>query len=184
MHSPPNDLLLLGGKILTLILQGLLALGAALVALALPIVTLFAGTDLAEGFADGSEIPLADLPIAPLAGVLVIALLILGAMFVFFGKLRAIINTVGDGDPFAPANAERLSLMAWLLLAAQLLTVPLIAFALQFAQWADELEGVSLTAELDGGPDLTGILTVLILFILARVFRHGAALREDLEGTV
>ena len=29
-----------------------------------------------------------------------------------------------------------------------------------------------------------GILLVLILFILARVFRHGAAMREDLEGTV
>ncbi len=32
--------------------------------------------------------------------------------------------------------------------------------------------------------DLTGILVVLTLFILARVFRQGAALREDLEGTV
>ena len=32
--------------------------------------------------------------------------------------------------------------------------------------------------------DLTGFLIVLVLFILARVFRHGAAMREDLEGTV
>ena len=31
---------------------------------------------------------------------------------------------------------------------------------------------------------LSGILMVLVLFILARVFRHGAAMREDLEGTV
>ena len=31
---------------------------------------------------------------------------------------------------------------------------------------------------------LPGILMVIILFILARVFRHGAAMREDLEGTV
>jgi Fe-S cluster assembly ATPase SufC len=35
-----------------------------------------------------------------------------------------------------------------------------------------------------GGLDMTGILLVIILFILARVFRHGAAMREDLEGTV
>ncbi len=32
--------------------------------------------------------------------------------------------------------------------------------------------------------DLTEILMVLTLFILARVFRQGAALREDLEGTM
>jgi len=32
--------------------------------------------------------------------------------------------------------------------------------------------------------DMTGVLLVLILFILARVFRHGAAMRADLEGTV
>ena len=28
------------------------------------------------------------------------------------------------------------------------------------------------------------ILLVIILFILARVFRHGASMRADLEGTV
>ena len=36
----------------------------------------------------------------------------------------------------------------------------------------------------DGGLDGGSILLTLILFILARVFRHGAAMREDLEGTV
>jgi galactitol-specific phosphotransferase system IIC component len=33
--------------------------------------------------------------------------------------------------------------------------------------------------------DLGGsLLLPLVLFILARVFRHGAAMREELEGTV
>ena len=36
----------------------------------------------------------------------------------------------------------------------------------------------------DGGFDMTALLLTVILFILARVFRHGAAMREDLEGTV
>jgi hypothetical protein len=31
---------------------------------------------------------------------------------------------------------------------------------------------------------LFGLVVGLVLFILARVFRHGAAMREDLEGTV
>jgi len=37
---------------------------------------------------------------------------------------------------------------------------------------------------LDTHMSLTGLLVGLVLLILARVFRHGAAMREDLEGTV
>ena len=32
--------------------------------------------------------------------------------------------------------------------------------------------------------DLDGLFIVLVLFILARIFRHGATMRDDLEGTV
>ena len=31
---------------------------------------------------------------------------------------------------------------------------------------------------------LTGLLLAIVLFILARIFRHGVEMREDLEGTV
>lgn len=182
MQSAHNDPLLLAGKIITFTLQGFVGLGAATLLIVLPFVTIFSG-DLAEGFADGSGINVADLPTLPVVGLLAIAFAILAALFVFFGKLRAIIDTVGSGDPFAPANADRLSLMAWLLLATQILTWPLIALALVVAEWAQELDDIDLSLELDGF-DLTGILMVLTLFILARVFRHGAAMREDLEGTV
>ena len=101
----------------------------------------------------------------------------------FFGKLRAIIATVGEGDPFAPANAQRLSRMAWLMLGVQVLTWPAALFAAELADWASQYEDFTLDLSGDGF-DLTGILLVIILFILARVFRHGAAMREDLEGTV
>jgi hypothetical protein len=39
-------------------------------------------------------------------------------------------------------------------------------------------------ADFDFGVSLGGLLLALTLFILARVFRQGAAMREDLEGTV
>jgi hypothetical protein len=182
MTSPGNDLLLLAGKVITVLIQFFLALSAAVVALVLPILALF-GTDIAEGFSDGSGVAIESLPVVPLGSFLLLVLAVIAALFVFFGKLRAIINTVGEGDPFVPANAERLSLMAWLLLGAQLLSWPLAVLALQLAEWADELENVDITLEMDG-LDLTGILMVIVLFILARVFKHGAAMREDLEGTV
>ncbi|MEE4317967.1 MAG: DUF2975 domain-containing protein [Erythrobacter sp.] len=182
MHSPGNDLLLVAGKVVAIILQGLMAIGAAALVIALPFVAFFS-TDIATDFADGSAIDAAALPVLPLVGALAIGVAILVALFLFFGKLRAVIDTVGEGDPFIPANAERLSMMAWLLLATQLLTWPLIAFGLMLAEWAQELDEVDISFEADGF-DLTGILMVLVLFILARVFRHGAAMRADLEGTV
>ena len=181
MNSSRNDLLLLAGKIITMLLQGFLAFGAIVLVVAPPFVTFFSG-DLADGFSDGSGIPVADIPALPLAGLLLLGLTILAALFVFFGKLRAIIDTVGQGDPFAPANAERLNLMAWLLLATQILFLPTAGLGLLVAKWVDEIEHQKIT--IDAGFDLTGLLMVLILFILARVFRHGAAMREDLEGTV
>lgn len=182
MNPPANDLLLLAGKILTVILQGAMAIGTAAVLVALPAITLFDG-EVRAGFEAGSGIPLDDLPVAATSALLAILLLILAALFVFFGKLRAIIATVGEGDPFAPVNAVRLEHMAWLLLGVQILLWPAALLGDAVLDWANGIEGVDATITGDG-LDLTGILMVLILFILARVFRHGAAMREDLEGTV
>ena len=35
-----------------------------------------------------------------------------------------------------------------------------------------------------GGIDLNGILSILLAFVLAAVFERGAAMRDELEGTV
>lgn len=182
MNSHGHDPLLLAGKVLTLILQGIMGIGAAVIALTLPLALIF-GADFASGFADGSGLPMDRAPMLPIAGLLLSVLAMVIALFFFFGRLRAVIDTVGEGDPFVPANADRLNLMAWLLLAAQVIAWPAVTFALIVAEWANELDNVNLTLEADG-LDLTGALMVLVLFILARVFRQGAAMREDLEGTV
>ena len=177
----PNDLLLLAGKVLSVLLQGAMAIGAFALTVAAIALVFFRDKLIAEYAADVGD-PTAVFPVLALLGVLAIGLAIVIALFVFFGRLRQIIGTVGEGDPFAPANADRLTLMAWLMLAVQMLLLPATAMSVQLARYADELEDVNLT--IDGGLDLTGILLTVILFILARVFRHGAAMREDLEGTV
>jgi hypothetical protein len=181
--NPRNDLLLLGGKILTIIMQAAVGIGGATIALVLPMFVFLRGEAL-EGFSDGSGGSIADLPVAPTVALLALLLLVLAGMFVFFGKLRAIIATVGSGDPFAPANAMRLSVMAWLFLGVQLLLWPATFCAHIVAEAARDVEGFDLEVAGGDGFSLTGILMVLILFILARVFRHGAMMREDLEGTV
>ncbi|MFO6447056.1 DUF2975 domain-containing protein [Erythrobacter sp. NE805] len=182
MNPRGMDPLLVASKVVTLILQGAVGLGAAALAVSLPIVTVFKG-DIVRGFADGAALPVEDLPLAPTVALLVLLFLVLAAMFVFFGKLRQIIDTVGEGDPFVPANAERLSRMAWLMLGVQVLLWPAAYCASVLADWANKVDGVDLHVQGDGF-DLTGILILLLLFVLARVFRVGAAMREDLEGTV
>lgn len=181
MPNRATDPLLLAGKILALLLQAAMVVGGVALFAGTIIVFLYRDRAVAEYAAEIGD-PSATFPVFALIGVMLIGLAIVGLLFVFFGRLRRIIASVGEGDPFEPANADRLSLMAWLMLAVQILLLPAIALGEWLAGYADELEDANITV--DGGMDLTGMLLVVILFILARVFRHGAAMREDLEGTV
>src|ERR1700694_3293085 len=92
-------------------------------------------------------------------------------------RLLAIVETVKVGNPFVMANAVRLKTIAWAILGLELLHFTVGAIA----------EGVSTPAvplNISSGFSLTRWLTVLLLFVLARVFEQGARMREDLEGTV
>ena len=106
----------------------------------------------------------------------------LALMIWFLVLLRRIVDTVGEGDPFVPANADRLSRMGWITIGSQLLLIPAGAMVLWFAEVFKDAEDVHINGDVDisGG----AIVLTLVLFILARVFRLGAAMREDLEGTV
>ncbi len=181
-HDRSTDLLLLAGKVIAIFMQGAMAFGAVVLVFVAPAIA-FLGGEFAQGYANGVHVPLKDIPALPLTGILLIGLAMVVALFIFFGKLRAIIATVGEGDPFTPRNAERLSQMAWLMLGVQLLILPAIPLGMQLASIAEK-HGETVDVGIDGGFDLSAILLVIILFILARVFRHGAAMREDLEGTV
>jgi hypothetical protein len=178
---PSKDPLLLFGNVLALILQGVCALAGGLFFLLIPIVILLS-QDMLTGFVDANDIPMI-IEKSPLS-VVGIALLIavsLAALFSFFGKMRAIIRSVGEGDPFNPENARRLNAMAWLLLVHEVVAVLVGGLRVYLANLVDEQGGNKIDFNLY---DLDGILMIITLFILARVFRHGAAMRDDLEGTV
>ncbi len=177
----PNDLLLLAGKVICIVMQAGMAIGAVALTVAIPALVIFRA-EVFNQFAEATDAAQLANPLLLLIGVMVLGLAIVAMMFAFFGTLRRIIATVGEGDPFAPVNATRLSRMGWLILGVQLAMLPATALGIQLAKYADEMEDVNITV--DGGWDLTAILLTIILFILARVFRHGAAMREDLEGTV
>jgi hypothetical protein len=91
--------------------------------------------------------------------------------------LRAMVETVRLGDPFVQENAVRLARIAWVVLGLELL---------HLAVGAVVAAASSRTAPLDIGWSVspTPWLAVLLLFVLARVFERGAAMREELAGTV
>lgn len=109
------------------------------------------------------------------------ALLLLGVVaavpaHVIFSRLIAVLRTVLAGETFASPNARRVRAIGWALLAIQLLDIPLFVILPRFAGMGVGLDGSSFS--------IGGWLSVLVAFVLARVFAEGAALREDLEGTV
>ena len=107
-----------------------------------------------------------------------IAMAILG--FFFFRLLRRIVDSVGDGDPFIPINADRLYQMGWLSLGIQ----GLVMAATPLMIWFDALPQKPNVHHNDTGFSVGALVTALLLFVLARVFRVGSQMREDLEGTV
>lgn len=181
MTESSNDALLKFGNVLARCLQGLSALAGGIVLLLIPVVLLASGgTVPGLGSLNDSEAIKASPP--AVVAILVMLALILAALFRFFGKLRAIIVSASEGDPFTPENANRLSAMAWLFLGVKLLYLLVGAVRLHVASLVDQgAGGDRLNVSLY---DLNAVVIVIVLFILARIFRHGAAMRDDLKGTV
>lgn len=92
-------------------------------------------------------------------------------------RLRAIVATVGAGDPFVAANARRLETIAWGVLGLELLHLVVGALA-------ESVSSRAQAVDLDWSFSITRWLAALLLFVLARVFEHGTRLRADLDGTV
>ncbi|WP_292637309.1 DUF2975 domain-containing protein [Novosphingobium aerophilum] len=178
MNSITRDPLLAIAKGLLWFLMATMAIAVAACLVAIPLL-LFFQNDISVELA--REMPL----VTPqffwaVSGILVFAAILCGVLFRIFQLLKRIVGTVGEGDPFVPDNARRLTQMAWLSLVVQLIGLPLSglgAWVNRIGEGHTDLEGM-------GGISGNGLLLMLILFILARVFRKGSEMRAELEGTV
>lgn len=120
--------------------------------------------------------------VGAIALLLIAGAVMMGLLVWFLVNLRRIIESVGEGDPFVPVNAVRLARMAWISIGAQIAALPVGAMVLYIDSAIGD--GPKGDVDVDFTLDFGGIALAVILFILARVFRQGAAMREDLEGTV
>ena len=174
----PNDPLLAIGRIIILIGQAIMGFAAAVLVVGIPLVIFLRDKATVEVRA---ELGNPDFVFPTLAVVLVmlLAMAIVVMAFLFLDRMRRIVDTVGEGDPFKPENAQRLTSMAWLMLGIQVLAIPAAGAGLYISKLMEETD-----ATVDASIDLSGVVMVVTLFILARVFRKGTEMRADLEGTV
>ncbi len=182
MTSITRDPLLAIAKGILWFLMAVMLVAAAACLVAMPLMHIFQDNITIEIAKEGLQaIPTGKL-IWIVTAILACCTALVLILFRMFQLLKHIVDTVGMGDPFVPENARRLTQMAWLTIAVQLVTLPIDALAAWIAQ-AVEKSSVEI-GQVDAGLSGNGLLLVLILFILARVFRQGAAMRAELEGTV
>lgn len=178
MSTLTRDPLLAIAKGLLWFLMASMVVGIAACLVAVPLL-LFFQNDISVEMA--KEMPLV-LPqfFWVVSGILVLAAMLCAVLFRIFQLLKRIVGTVGEGDPFLPENAVRLTQMAWLSLIVQLFGLPLSGLGALI----NKLGEGETHLDTMGGISGNGLLLMLILFILARVFRKGAEMRAELEGTV
>lgn len=115
--------------------------------------------------------------IAGMRSIMVIGIVSVPIGFVFFRELLRILKSVRAGEPFTVENAGRLKVIAWALIALQLLHICVVAIA-------SAVSTKEVPLRISDNFNLTGWLAILLLFVLAQVFLEGARMHEDLEGTI
>jgi hypothetical protein len=98
----------------------------------------------------------------------------MAGVLVIVGTLRRIFATLTAGDPFHPDNVGRLRLIG------------LILAGLEIGRYAFWMVGAWLPGVRAVEPNfsLTAWFSVLVVFVLAEVFREGARLRREAELTI
>ena len=171
MTQPYPDALSLSRKLLRALITLNWMFGAAVLAL-------FSGTLAAEDWisraigADGDARLLLGMRM-----IMVIAVLAVPIGNLVFSRLLSIVDTVRAGDPFVTENADRLQTIAWSVLTLEIVRLLIVGVAKSVSTAARPIH-------LNYNLSVTPWLAVLLLFVLAGVFNHGARMREDLEGTV
>lgn len=149
-----------------------------LAAIGLLLILPFKGLHLSGGLnIDGHPVSAPELlrkgpQVAGLLGLVGVYLL---AMTAIFNRLRRVFETLTAGDPFRPENVGRLRLVGFALAALEGLSWLLRHVAgLIFTGRPSEASSFNLTAW----------FSILVVFVLAEVFREGARLRGEAELTI
>ncbi|HEY9216771.1 MAG TPA: DUF2975 domain-containing protein [Phenylobacterium sp.] len=108
-------------------------------------------------------------------GPLIAWTLYTGAILVIVERVRRIFTTLTAGDPFHPENVTRLRIIGLMLGGLELG---------RYAVWGLSAWLLPGQDRMGTGFTLTAWFSVLVVFVLAEVFREGARLRGEAELTI
>jgi hypothetical protein len=161
---------------------GALVLGGVAILIFQPLTTGIVNIDVAsantvdiEGVRPATVSDLINKPQA-LAGLIFIVSAYIGVLIVVLNRLRRVFETLIVGDPFRPQNVARLRVVGFALIALEVLGYVVHRVTDMF--FPGRNSGFSLSV------NLTGWFAILVVFVLAEVFREGARLRQEADLTI
>jgi len=167
-----TEWVLRAGIVVTMVLVGLIVLGMAAMIFGLATSRLPLGwIAYATGVTMTAD-EIARIAHTGAIAALVLALLILRA-------LRRVVASARAGDPFVEANALDLVRVAWLLLGLEVIETLLKPMVYLIAP-----EAVRMRMHGTFHTPITGLFAVLLIFVLAQIFRRGSEMRAELAGTI
>jgi hypothetical protein len=163
-------------KVILDVVYAALVIGVAAAALMMLLALLFSfNPDLMAKVSfkpDGVDLAASRGPV--LAGGLLAAALYMAGLLVIVGSLRRIFMTLTIGDPFHPDNVTRLRWVGVMLASLEVLRYVVWVLGAHMP-WVKKVNA-------DFNP--TAWFSVLVVFVLAEVFREGARLRREAELTI
>jgi hypothetical protein len=168
-------------KVILDVVRWSLMVSMAAVGLAILAVLLLSfNPDLLGGVIQLRDLPLKGPWLGPLAAATLSATeLYMAGALVIVGRLERIFDTLVAGDPFHPDNVRRLRVIA---AALGFLEIGRFAFAAVARVVAHEF-GIA-RPQVSAHVNLTAWFAVLVIVVLAEVFREGARLRGEAELTI
>ncbi len=114
-----------------------------------------------------------------------IGAIVIGGTLAIIWRLRRLFSSFSSGDPFHKSNADHLRWIWILLLLMEVSRYLLMALTGALLAVSHLPDGAEAHFEwTEHGPDLSTWFVILILIVLAEVFREGARLREEQELTI
>lgn len=165
--------LLKAGVVVIPILIGFMLLGAIALAFAGPHLPLDKiNRDYGVQFAPSEIVRLGEVGIAGAMTIFALVAFILRAML-------QIVDSAIAGDPFVAQNADHLSRIGWLVVGVYAVEGILVS-------WFRWVTPIAAQGKMHHGFEFPfgGLFAVLLIFVLARIFRRGTEMRAELEGTV
>lgn len=182
--NEPNDIVLKSTRGLLIFTKWLLVLGVGTLAIGIPTI-LFFTRKVATAMADVFVAPPGPEVVWMIAGIMLFAIIMMLLTLFSINRLRRIVDSVGEGNPFTRINGTRLRGMGVAVFAIQVITFfgGVLATSI-LAKLGEVKPDRDFHMPIDSGISVTGILLVLLLIILARVFDRGADMQDELEGTI